>query len=152
MSLSLLDPNKPPNAEGLWHSIGDVIGYQKINDKVHIFPYNKPYRFHEIYLIKQNGIFVENNLAETTLAKTHLFRPGIWQQKFDNNLNFIGWHLIIADSHNFMSDIVYEPTKVQNNVVMEFKFLFKRIGSPNCSTCLENNYPVIATGIITRTR
>ena len=117
-----LNPNCPPDISGEFNLNGKAYG----NQNGRVFPIDKPFEYSVMYTTKQNGIFVENTFKWTNDDRGP--SPGIWRKKYDNNLNFAGWDLYIADSTNDNGYLIFTPLCVKNNKVMKFSGIYIESG------------------------
>lgn len=119
-----LNPNCPPDISGEFNN--HTKAYGNLNGK--IIPLDKPLEFNSINKYKQNDIFVENSFTNATGVPARKSSPGVWKKKYDQNLNFAGWDLYIADSINDNGYLIFTPVCVKNNKVMKFSGIYVESG------------------------
>ena len=111
-----LNPKIPPDISGVFNII--TLAYGNLNGKV--IPLEKPLKLSSKNDFEQNELFVKRINNNPNLPPREPL-PGVWKKKYDQNLNFAGWDLYIADSTLMIMDImILTPVCVKNNKVMKF--------------------------------
>jgi len=115
-----------PDFSGIWEDTQYLFG--NLNGKQ--IPLDKPIKIKPIIEIKQNGKFVEITVlkypSEPVPERSSL--AGVLDPTYNENLKFMGWKLIIADSTFDNGSWTYYATKMENNVVMEYNNTYKESG------------------------
>lgn len=134
-----------PDFSGIWEDTHNLFG--NLNGKE--IPLDKPLEIKPNLQIKQNGRFVEIILikypSEPIPERPSLL--GVLEPTYNENLKFIGWKLIIADSTFDNGSWSCYPTKMENNVVMEYKNIYIESGFQKGNS---TQTPIVGYGTVKR--
>ena len=117
----------PPNIIGIFNK--PLFLYGNLNGE--IIPLENPLELQETIEFKQNGKFVELivlSKPDNPNIPNRNNLIGVWEQQYDNFLDFTGWRLIIADSINDNGVYSIYITKMENNIVTEYKYIYQESG------------------------
>ena len=117
-----LNPNCPPDISGEFDV--SVTLYGNYNGKV--IPLEKPLTIRVKKSFEQNKLFVKMNINGNIIPREA--HPGVWKKKYDQNLNFAGWDLYIADSNYDNGYMIFTPVCVKNNKVIKFTGIYIESG------------------------
>jgi hypothetical protein len=110
-----LNPNCPPDISGEFKLSETLYGNLNGNK----IPLDKPLKLSLHTSYKQNDLFVKHKVDHQKFPDREP-APGVWKKKYDENLNFRGWDLYLADSINDNGYSILTPVSVKNNRVMKF--------------------------------
>ena len=117
----------PPNIIGIFNK--PLFLYGNLNGE--IIPLENPLELQETIEFKQNGKFVELivlSKPDNPNIPNRNNLIGVWEQQYDKYLDFTGWRLIIADSINDNGVYSIYITKMENNIVTEYKYIYQESG------------------------
>jgi len=117
----------PPNIIGIFNK--PLFLYGNLNGE--IIPLENPLELQETIEFKQNGKFVELivlSKPDNPNIPNRNNLIGVWEQQYDKFLDFTGWRLIIADSINDNGVYSIYITKMENNIVTEYKYIYQESG------------------------
>ena len=116
----------PPDFSGIWEWKAYLYG--NLNGKQ--IPLDNPLEIISLYEIKQNGKFIEStpftNFPDPVPERSP--QPGVLEPTYNENLQFMGWKLIVADSTFDNGSWNAFATIMENNVVMECRGTYKESG------------------------
>jgi hypothetical protein len=109
----------PPDFSGIFKREICLYGYLSKDTKI---PIDQPLKFDQTVEVKQVGNFIE--IKPLTYPPGFPERPdlpGVLEATYDENLKFSGWKVITVNTNNNNAIFSITPTKIENNVVIEFK-------------------------------
>ena len=118
-----LNPKIPPDISGEFNVSGKAFG--NLNGTV--IPLDKPLKHSFHVSFEQNKLFVKMNINSPTVSPRE-DHPGVWKKKYDQNLNFAGWDLYIADTNYDNGYMILTPVRVKNNKIMKYTGIFVESG------------------------
>ena len=108
----------PPDFSGIFNREIFLYGYLSKDIKI---PIEQPLKFDQTVEVKQVGNFIE--IRPLTYPPGFPERPdlpGVLEATYDENLKFTGWKVITVNTNNNNATFSIAPTKIINNIVIEF--------------------------------